>query len=206
MKLELNKQYGPALVNLLRQASMLSVPVIKPIAFAVGPDSNVVDTCSSVIEDMTVFIHNVMSKTYYTDNPDDKIDMPILVALTVQENLKTSDFAQFGINCKDDAIVLHALSSVNVKMYFRNSCGKYTTKQNIEFLQNAGVNTNDLVVVPSRHCAVNSFILNPTENEDKFICDIAIESDIMSEKTILRHALKTVEDGVAKLSNFILNS
>lgn len=206
MRIELNKQYGPGLVNLLRQAAMLSVPVVKPIAFAVGQSSNVIDTCSNVIEDMTMFTNNVMTKTYYMNNPEDKLDVPILVALTVKENLKTSDFEQFGIKCKQDSIVLHALSSVNVKMYFRNSCGNYTAKQNVEFLQDAGVNTNDIIAVPSRHCAIKSFILDPQENEDKFVCNIRVESEIMSEDTILRYAMKTVEAGVSELGNFISNS
>lgn len=206
MKIELDKQYGPALVNYLRQCTMTSVPVVKPIAFAVGTNSNVLETSDSVIEDMTTFIHNVMCSNYYLVDTTGTLDKPILFEMTVSTNLKTSDFNSVKVYSKEDSVLLHALSETPVKIYFRNACGKYSVKQNLQFLQDAGVNTNDIVVVPSRHCAVDSFTVNEIENEDKFVCEIDVKSQIASKDNIYKYALEKVQEGVTELSKLLSNS
>lgn len=104
MRIELNKQYGPALVNLLRQVSMTACKVLRPIAFSTGAHSNVLDTSDSAIEDMTTFIDNVTSANYYVTNQESS--ELIRFDATVARTLDTSQFQSEGILCKENKVVL----------------------------------------------------------------------------------------------------
>lgn len=197
MKLEMNKQYGPALLNLLRQTAMTSVNVIKPIAFAVGDTSNVIDTSDAVAEDMTSFIHNVMSVNYMCP---ENIERTLYVCeIDAVASLSTRQLQQFGVYATTDKILLHLLSKAHVTIIFRCGRGNYSAKQNIAFLAESGVDTNSLVVVASRHSALDSFTHTEIESEDSYITDINITSQITTDRRILENSLAVIEHEVAEL-------
>jgi hypothetical protein len=133
MRIELNKQYGPALVNLLRQVSMTACKVLRPIAFSTGAHSNVLDTSDSAIEDMTTFIDNVTSANYYVTNQESS--ELIRFDATVARTLDTSQFQSEGILCKENKVVLNTLADLKVSIIFRYSSNRYTAKENVLFLQ-----------------------------------------------------------------------
>lgn len=197
MLLKLNKTYGPALVNLLRQISMTACPVVRPIAFSVGSESNVIDTADSVVEDMTAFIDNVMSVNYYAAETESR-EM-IEFKATVTTALSSDQFDQSGVISKQNKVVLNALAPTPVSIIFRKTAGRYTAKQNVEFLREQGINTDKYVVVPSRHCAVETFLMNEIEDENEYKVDISISSLVSSEDVILAQSMEMMQKQVQEL-------
>lgn len=204
MLLSLDKTYGPALVNLLRQISMTAYPVVRPIAFSVGSDSNVIDTADTAVEDMVAFIDNVMNPNYYTANDD--IAELVDFKATVTTALSSDQFEQVGIISKQNKVVLNVLAPTPVSIIFRKASGRYTAKQNVEFLRKNNVDTDKYVVVPSRHCAVDSFLINEIEDENEYKVDISIISQISSDNAILTQGLEVMEKQVQELRQKLLNS
>lgn len=203
MRLELDKRYGPALVNLLRQAAMTAIPVLRPIAFSVGQNSNVIDTCDSAVEDMTTFIHNVMNQVYFTKMPEMEL---FRVNKNVTASLQTSDFISSEVECRQNAVVLHVLGSTNVQIYFRLAAGNYSAKENVAYLRSKNIETDSLVVVPSRHCAVDACKLQEHEDEFKYVVDVSVSSQVMTEYDILTKAWSAVAESVTKIGNLLENS
>lgn len=204
MRIELNKQYGPALVNLLRQVSMTACKVLRPIAFSTGAHSNVLDTSDSAIEDMTTFIDNVTSANYYVTNQESS--ELIRFDATVARTLDTSQFQSEGILCKENKVVLNTIADLNVSIIFRYTNNRYTAKENVLFLQKQHINTDEYIVIPSRHCAVDSFTQSEIESEDSYVVDIDIKSDVCSAEQILDQTMKTISEQVEKLGQKIKES
>ena len=204
MQLKLNKRYGQALVNLMRQISMTAVPCIRPIAFSVDNESNVLDTANSVVEDMTSFIHNVMSQDYYCNEP--LSDAPIVCQNTVTNTLNTSSFASAGVLCKGDKDVLHALSSASVTVIFRYCSGNNSAKENVAYLKQHQIDTSKFTVVPSRHSVIDSFKIDEHESEDYYVADITIDSKISSESLIIDKTLEVLDLQVADLRKNLVKS
>lgn len=198
MKIVMNKQYGQAFVNLIRQVSMASVNVVRPIAFAVGTSSNTVDSSNAMVEDMTEFISNVSQSDYIVDKNNEENDKPIVFSNMVSSTLSTYDFSSAGIKCKDNKVVATMLSTENIKIIFRNSKGKYSAKENVEYLQNNGIDTESLVVIPSRHCAVDKFFIE--ENSDsQYTADLTLISNVAFENEILKTALNEIVQNASEL-------
>lgn len=190
MKFKLNKQYGPSLINLIRQVSMTAIPTVRPIAFSVGAHSNVLDTADSVVEDMTSFIHNVSACEYTAANKEAKL---LTYNGIAAGTLQTNAFSSAGVISHSDATVLHTLSNTNVSIIFRNARGNFSAKENIEFLQDNAIDTKHYVVIPSRHCAVDKFTITDEDAEDCYIADLTVQSNLYTEQSILQEAFRELQ-------------
>lgn len=197
MRFQLNKQCGPAMLNLLRQIAMTAIPCVRPIAFSVGLNSNVIDTADSVVEDMTAFIHNAMCNKYVTDDLSKKL---IVYDATASGVLQASVFEDIGIRSYQDNTILHLLSQTHVSIIFRNARGNFSAKDNISFLQDNAIDTNKYVVVPSRHSAVDSISINEIESETAYIADLTVQSQLYSEEKILSAATAEMLSQVTDLA------
>lgn len=204
MRLELDKQYGPALLNLFRQAAMTAVPVVRPIAFSVGNNSNVIDASDATVEDMTGFIHNVMSSQYFT-NADNTSEL-ITCQLNIAASFSTQQLERFGVLTQENKVLLHTISPTYVTIHFRQGTGNYSAKQNVAFLEDSKVDTKHLVVVPSRHSAIDNFTFKEIESEDKYIVDITVESKTITENKIFEYTLGSLEKSVSDLRQKLLQS
>ncbi len=198
MRITMDKQYGQAFVNLIRQVSMASVNVVRPIAFEVGASSSVVDSSNSMVEDMTEFISNVSQFAYIVDKSNEENNKPIVFNDTVSSTLSTYDFSSAGIKCKDNKVVATMLSAENIKIVFRNSKGKYSARENVEYLQNNGMDTESLVVIPSRHCAADTFRIKEQPGS-KYTVDLTLFSQVASENEILKAALNEIAQNTTEL-------
>lgn len=173
MQLTLNKQYGPALLNLLRQVAMCSVPTIRPIAFSVGSTSTIIASNDNTIEDMTEFIDNVM-KSNYTTQSTEKL---IVYEGDVNGTMLVSEFGKVGIETKEDAEILHTLRNVPVRIVFRNDAGNYTAKENQQFLlENSAFKEEEFVCVASRHSDIESYTQKETERNSNLEYNVQIKT------------------------------
>lgn len=207
MTLKFNKQYGAAMVNLLRQATMAAVSVVRPIAFSVGASSNVIDTSNAMVEDMTEFIHNVMELNYFmpADNAE-MIDKPIVFDSNVTTGLSSSQFNSVNVMSHDNIVLANLLNPTNVRIVFRNSSGHYSAKENVEFLRNHSIDTDALVVVPSRHCPVDSFKINEEASEYDYTANISIDTNVSTEEAILYKAADVLRLEFENLCKKLQNS
>lgn len=155
MEITLNKYTGAAYLNLLRQTLLCRIPVTRPVAFRVG-SSNVIDLGDLAEEDTSEFISNVSSSSFVMSGREEFY----VWSGSVSSVLSFSTRAVFGdvtvlhTGVKD---VLHVLAPTTVEIYFRKGCGKFTSQENEAFLKKHGVNTDTVITVNTRHCAVKLF-------------------------------------------------
>lgn len=102
--------------------------------------------------------------------------------------------------------MLNTLADLDVSIIFRYSNNRYTAKENVLFLQKQHINTDEYIVIPSRHCAVDSFTQSEIESEDSYVVDIDIKSDVCSTEQILDQTMKTISEQVEKLGQKIKES
>ena len=100
-----------------------------------------------------------------------------------------------------DVEILHVLNDeIEVVVYFRNTCGVGTKDDNLYALAKAGVDTDKLVVVNSRHTDISKFAYTISEDTDELtdVIDFQIESKISDSlefnEEILKSSAKIIRD------------
>lgn len=191
MKIRLNKYTAESVVNAIRHAAMTMVPVLRPIAFAVGSKSNVLEIGDFCEEDMTEFIAGVCAMKFGYSGSDEVVKMKKVC----DGVLHYSDFNENGIKVltHDAEEVLHLLTTAGVEVYFRYDCGVHSKEDNSTFLEKHGVNVSNLVVINSRHSVVSNFYQNVLEEEttaDEVVyeLDVWTTGSVSSEEVISRAA------------------
>lgn len=164
MKIKVDKYSGASYLNTLRQIALTRLKEIRPIAFKVGAFSNVLTINDSVEEDMTEFISKISSSVFsYEGNaPLFKWKGIVNRCLAINE-LAKDGLGVVVAGCKE---ILHCDGCEEAIIYFRNDCGKFTREENIGFLRSNSVNTDDLVVVASRHSPIKLFAFEKVGDPD----------------------------------------
>lgn len=197
MNIVLNKYVGESVMNAVRQAAMCCIEEVRPIAFKVGLDSNVIAISDFVEEDMTEFISNVCSSSFVASpNSDDLVEVTVEAngVLTVKDLCTNSiAVAKFGI-----VDVLHTMKSTNVTVWFRRASGAFREKENVQFLEDHRVDTSHLVVINSRHCPVTVFHQQEvSRSEDSITFSIEIRTNsTVTENEVLERAISFVKSEV----------
>lgn len=175
MRIELKKHSANAIINALRHVAMTEIPVLRPIAFAVGTGSNVIEIGDWCEEDMTEFISSLSTMTYAYSGDLSLVKFDELCSGVVNYTiLESSGIKVLTVQTKD---VLHLRQQARVQVYFRNAPGKFTSDENEKFLVRNGVDASNLTVINSRHCAALALI--PTvveETMDTTVFDVEIVS------------------------------
>lgn len=152
LEITLRKGIGNPILNAVRSAAFFCCPVIRPVAFKVGGESNVLNISDTVIEDMTTFISTV-SKFNYAYNGNSKF---VVARCECNGELRLSELLSgVGITSDQDGVILHSTAPICVEVVFMFCAGNYTSLENTKSVQDAGY--NGFVVVNSRHCNVESF-------------------------------------------------
>lgn len=192
MKVQVEKNCGNYIANVLRQVALTQLTVVRPIAIQVGSVCNVLSAGKDIQEDMTTIISNLTSLKFET-NSDDSI---FKVSCTVDGQLKASDLNRSNLkvcDAPDDTVILTTLGvSIPVTIYFRQGTGVATTNENTLYLESYGISTNDLVVFVSRHCMINKFSYTIEQHIDtKDIIDLSIESYTDDSDEVILEKVKT---------------
>ena len=193
MKLQFNKNYGHAALNLMRHLLLTNTAEYRPVAFKVGTNSNVLQIGDFAEEDMTEFISNVC-RGYYgrvsgspvTDDVVYSVFRTTCNGVLSTGDIKTDDL----LSCGDNLPVLHLHSATTVEIIFRLGKGVYSSAENEEFVEHAVGNVDDYVCVSSRHTLLD----NLTFSEDSTGNAITFDVDIIPKRGVQATALL---DGVA---------
>lgn len=165
MKLKIRKEYGDAFINLLRQLCLTTTKKVKPIAFAVGTNSNVLEIGNTVEEDMTEFVSNVSHCTFVTQSQKELLEWSGICEHELKaDQIKSNDVESIlSFNT-----LLHSLAPIKVQIYFRNSDGSHSDIENQSFLASHDIDTSRLVVIPSRHCVVSAFTFKYEDLDENY--------------------------------------
>lgn len=194
MKIKLNRNTAAGVMNCIRQAAMTRIPVLRPIAFAVGETCDVVDIGDYAEEDMTEFISNITSMEFqYSGNSE-----VVKFAKVCKGVLQASDLVTSEIKVAryDVTEVLHTSIPQKVEIYFRFSDGMHRKEDNESFLQANGIDTSKLVVINSRHCAMENFFAKELVEEStpgEVVYDVSVMTNSThSQADILEQAIKSI--------------
>jgi hypothetical protein len=162
MRIKVNHYSGESMLNTLRQIVLTRLDETRPIAFKVGAFSNVVTISDAVEEDMTEFISKVSASDYACTS-----NGLFVWKGEADQCLRTADLSGNGLSVsmvgQDE--LLHCFGKETVEIYFRTDSGKFTAEENREFLQNNSINTEDLVVINSRHSPASAFSFEKVEEQ-----------------------------------------
>lgn len=189
MKVVLDSNSSNAFLNLLRKVLRSRLPSARPIAFKVGSVCDVCNTADSVEEDMSEFISNV-SSSFFAMNEDSELAVyTCSVNGTLSLAGASSELAASGVTVLDLGTdeVLHTLSPIPVTIYFRRAPGRFTARENEEFLAGKGVDTSELIIINSRHCPIKNLTYEEVDQYDgKTEYNFSLETDgsITSESAV----------------------
>ena len=176
MKLQFNKNYGHAALNLMRHLLLTNTAEYRPVAFKVGTNSNVLQIGDFAEEDMTEFICSVC-RGYYgqissatADNVAHSVFRTTCNGVLSTGDIKTDDL----LSCGDNLPVLHLHSATTVEIVFRLGKGVYSSAENEEFVENAVGNADDYVCVSSRHTLLDNLTFSEDSAGNSIIFDVGI--------------------------------
>jgi DNA-directed RNA polymerase alpha subunit len=157
------------LSNFIRQIALTQLPAIRPIAFSVGTSSNVITAGNNVIEDMVEFSASLAKIHFKCDS----MNVGDIKVLTVTSSvLKVSDLEQDDViviaEDKNEEILHTVNSDVEVKIYLRCYYGSVSANENEKFLKRDALMQNNVIVVNSRHCDINSIKVSVDEVDEEF--------------------------------------
>jgi DNA-directed RNA polymerase alpha subunit len=180
MIVKLNRYTADGVINSIRQIALTRLNSLRPIAFAVGESSNVINISEKCEEDMTEFIGNISSMAFSYTGGNKLVTWKNLC----RDVLNASAFSngEIGVISYDVTEVLHVFTPMNVTVYFRFDSGKHTKEDNEAFLKKNGVNTDSLVIINSRHGVVKNFVVNKLEEDASD--NVSYDVNVITEGTI----------------------
>lgn len=186
MKFNVDKGCGRFIANAIRQMIYVKRYVVRPVAFKVGIDTNILTAGNLFIEDMIKFSSDLSSLRFAYDGPGSKSDRIIRRDCVCHGELRSRDLEGDGIRivggrCKDD-VLLHTVAGDNtdfaISIIFRNAQGGYTHDEN-KYAIMASLNGAELdssyVVMSSRHSDVISVKTGVSAEMDCDVVDISAE-------------------------------
>lgn len=186
------------MLNAARSAAFICYPCIRPIAFDVGGDSNVLSISDSVIEDMTTFISNVSTLNFSYSGNSALIAAKVTCdgTLTIKQLL-----AGTGISCNVDREILHSSTPTDVTVVFAVQSGNKLNTENEELLTETPY--EKFTVINSRHCIVNSFTYHKIDDSDgNETYDVTIDTiGDVSEEEVLKLAFNHLKQVASKMEN-----
>ena len=181
MRKKVRKGCANVIANAVRQIALTSLDSLRPVAIRVGNHCDVISAGDSVLEDMVQIITNLNSLNFVSKSAGEIVEFRTVV----KETLKASDLKGKSFEAvlpgEKDVEILHVLNDeIEVVVYFRNTCGVGTKDDNLYALAKAGVDTDKLVVVNSRHTDISKFAYTISEDTDELtdVIDFQIESKI----------------------------
>ena len=152
MRKKVRKGCANIIANAVRQIALTSLDSLRPVAIRVGNHCDVISAGDSVLEDMVQITTNLNSLSFVSKSAGEIVEFRTVVKGTLKaSDLKGNSFETILPGGKDVEI-LHVLNDeIEVVVYFRNTCGVGTKDDNLYALAKAGVDTDKLVVVNSRH-------------------------------------------------------
>lgn len=170
MLLKFKSAYSEGMLNAFRQCCMSCLDTTRPIAFKIGNDSNVIATNDFIVEDMTEFIQNVCDLIFVSDQEISRF------TTIVDGCLDCSKFTEVGVSAIQNRELLHTLASTSVEIVFRRCAGNCSVANNVAFLEQHTINSDEYVVIPSRHCDIDNFSYTTRIDQDTTIYDIKIDT------------------------------
>lgn len=201
MRKKVRKGCANVIANTVRQIALTSLDSLRPVAIRVGNHCDVISAGDSVLEDMVQIITNLNSLNFVSKSAGEIVEFRTVV----KETLKASDLKGNSFEAvlpgEKDVEILHVLNDeIEVVVYFRNTCGVGTKDDNLYALAKAGVDTDKLVVVNSRHTDISKFAYTISEDTDELtdVIDFQIESKISNSlefnEEILKSSAKIIRD------------
>ena len=201
MRKKVRKGCANVIANAVRQIALTSLDSLRPVAIRVGNHCDVISAGDSVLEDMVQIITNLNSLNFVSKSAGEIVEFRTVV----KETLKASDLKGNSFEAvlpgEKDVEILHVLNDeIEVVVYFRNTCGVGTKDDNLYALAKAGVDTDKLVVVNSRHTDISKFAYTISEDTDELtdVIDFQIESKISNSlefnEEILKSSAKIIRD------------
>ncbi|GAA0101680.1 hypothetical protein UT300012_23950 [Paraclostridium bifermentans] len=208
--LECNKGEGEILGNLLRKYALNRLPSWRPIAFKLETDdSNILSAGDEIVESMVEFRQNLSELEFEVNAPEETDLTSIEVELNGR--LMSDDLKSSGVTCKTLGVpLLTALNSRStpVKIYLRKETGTSSSGDNLTFLQERGVYSDDskITFIPSIHSLVTQFGFKVEQsNFDKEKLVLTMGNDFNSVNTVevLKGVIERVEVSIATIKSQI---
>ncbi len=200
LEITLRKGMGNPILNAVRSAAFFCCPVIRPVAFKVGGESNVLSISDTVIEDMTTFI-STMSKFNYAYNGNSKL---VVASCECSGELQLSELlGDVGITSDHDGVILHSTAPIKVEVVFAYARGNYTTLENTKLIQDAGY--GGFVAINSRHCNVESFTFKHlSEDKQTETFEVTVKSlDGRSAEAVVKDAVALLESDIKAIQTHL---
>lgn len=201
MLITVDKYFGLALCNAIRQAALTKIECVRPIAFRVGYGSTVIYTSDSVEEDMTEFIAGVSGGIFASNDYETKIYRSVVQADGVLKLSGITNGTDRVVLVSDDEEVLHTLAPEQVTVYFRLGHGCYSVAENRGFLAAHGEDPDKYTVVSSRHSNVTVCTYQVVAEEgEQLSVEFSVQTaDGSSEEEVLSAAMADVARASAEL-------
>ena len=191
MRKKVRKGCASIIANAVRQIALTSLDSLRPVAIRVGNHCDVISAGDSVLEDMVQITTNLNSLSFVSKSAGEIVEFRTVVKGTLKaSDLKGNSFETILPGGKDVEI-LHVLN---------DEIEVGTKDDNLYALAKAGVDTDKLVVVNSRHTDISKFAYTISEDTDELtdVIDFQIESKISDSlefnEEILKSSAKIIRD------------
>lgn len=185
IKCKVPKGSANIIANSIRQISLTQMKTLRPVAVAVGNNSNVVFAGDGVLEDMMQVCSNLCELSYARKTERELVEFRMIFdGVLKSSDLQNSDFNAIG----SEKELIHGIGGgIEIVVYFRYSCGAKTKEDNVYFLKKNGIAVDSLVVLNSRHSDVLNFSYTIGELDDCWdLIDFKVEgSGVLDENQIL---------------------
>ena len=198
------KGEGTPVGQFLRQLALTRLTSWRPIGFRLCKDNtNVLHSSGDIIPSMIDLANTLSLMRFVSDREDNSA---IEETYTFNKVLNSEDMQGNSIKCiTKSKQVLTSISNetITLKVYYRYGYGKYSTSQNLVFLQSTGKYRNDVKVIPSMHSPIDAFSFKTEEvNLDEEDLVFKISANTNNELELL---LEVVNIGIGRLNDIKSN-
>lgn len=217
MEFKVKKGIASMLCNTIRHVAMTQIKVLRPIAFKVNANSNVL-TAEGISEDMLQFTSNLIALHFKLTKDANLNDSIFVQEYSFDEVLTSRDLSSGKVICieeDENRELLHCLPGFkgHLSIYYRYTNGNHKDKDNIfslnSELEATGVidkPDDSYIFIASNHNDIKK--LNFTINENDIVHDkvnMSIETYTnIDEKEILKHSIQEIKDIVDGINRYIV--
>lgn len=196
---------GITIGNSLRQIALTRTKSIRPIAYSFDIPNNILYSESYILEDMIEFATNLASLTFKPSS--DRSDDLIVEQYTFARELYSEKLSSNKIIVKQTGVkLLTSLEdkTILLKVYYLNSSGERTDKDNREYLANSGLMIPGLKILASRHSDLDIFTFDvQRKNKDEETLLLHVKSKVEDEASIILSSIALLRNSLDKIENIM---